>query len=82
MNGKHMEIEVNNTKSGDESYTLNMTILHKGVKYKGDVVLYSYGGGLEEGDMELGWFEDAHGNLLDEDLIDRSKVFETALQNL
>ena len=77
-----MEIEVNNTKSGDESYTLNMTILHKGVKYQGDVVFYSYGGGLEEGDMELGWFEDTHGILLDEDLIDRSKVFETALQNL
>lgn len=58
-----MELDVNNTKSGNESYTLNMTILHKGVKYQGDVVLYSYGGGLEEGDMELGWFEDTHGIL-------------------
>jgi len=77
-----MEVAVKNTVADDDVYKVSMTIINEGIEYTGNVELYSYGGGLEEDDMEIGWFEDENGNELDEDLIDRLQVFETALQHL
>jgi len=82
LKNNEMEVVVKNTSTGDDLHIVSMTIINEGIEYTGNVELYSYGGGLEEDDMEIGWFEDENGNELDEDLIDRLQVFETALQHL
>tara|TARA_B100001287_G_C22686402_1_gene533930 strand:- start:2831 stop:3058 length:228 start_codon:yes stop_codon:yes gene_type:complete len=72
-----MEINVNS--SDVRCYVVSVSITKDKVIYHGEVELYSYGGGFDEGDMEVPYFEDENGNGLDESLIDRAELFQTCL---
>ena len=75
-----MEINVNS--SDVRCYVVNVTIMKENVSYNGEVELYSYGGGFEEGDMEVLYFADDNGNALDESLFDRTDLFQTCLNSI
>ena len=75
-----MEINVNSSEV--RCYVVDVTILKENVSYNGEVELYSYGGGFEEGDMEVPYFEDDNGNALDESLVNRSELFQNCLNSI
>ena len=52
------------------------------IPYDGEVELYSYGGGFDEGDMEAPCFEDENGTSLDESLIDRAELFQACINSI
>ena len=75
-----MEINVNS--SDVRCYVVHISITKDKVTYDGEVELYSYGGGFDEGDMEVPYFEDENGNGFDESLIDRAELFQTCLNSV
>lgn len=63
-----MEISVNSASV--RCYVVNLSITINDVTYSSDIELYSYGGGLDQGDMEIIGFEDDNGNVLNDYDID------------
>ena len=72
-----MEINVYNSEV--RCYVCSVSITHESVEYDGDIELYRYSGGLDIDDIEIGDFEDENGNLLDESILDRSKIFQACI---
>jgi len=75
-----MEIKVNS--SDVRCYVVHVSIIKDKIPYDAEVELYSYGGGFEEGDMEVPYFEDENGTSLDESLIDRAELFQACINSI
>lgn len=73
-----MEISVNSASV--RCYVVNLSISKDDVTYYSDVELYSYGGGLDQGDMEIAGFEDDDGNVLDD--YDADEVYAACVNAL
>ena len=75
-----MEINVNSSEV--RCYVVYVSISKDDVSYDGEVQLYSYGGGFEESDMEIPFFQDENGTGLDESIINRSELFQACINSI